>query len=65
MPSFVPARVLIDRDALGYPLGARLADAFAGRKIPVAVYDGREFQTCRPSANYQLPLVSGCPGLCQ
>lgn len=30
MPSFVPARVLIDRDALGYPLGARLADAFAG-----------------------------------
>ncbi len=30
MPSFVPARVLIARDALGYPLGARLADAFAG-----------------------------------
>ena len=93
MPSFVPARVLIARDALGYPLGARLADVFAGRKIPVAVYDGRipsvsrtsfreryllskrtmvvlvregrEFQTCKPSAHYQLPLVSGCPGLCQ
>ena len=93
MPSFVPTRVLISRDALGYPLGARLADVFAGRKIPVTVYKGRipsaylmsfrerylrsnrtmvvlvrqarEFQTCKPSAHYQLPLVSGCPGLCQ
>ena len=93
MPSFVPTRVLIARDALGYPLGARLADVFADRKIPVTVYDGRipsasrmsfrerylrskrttvvlvrqerEFQTCKPSAHYQLPLVSGCPGLCQ
>ena len=41
MPSFVPTRALIARDALGYPLGARLADAFADRKIPVTVYDGR------------------------
>ncbi len=93
MPSFVPTRVLISRDAMGYPLGARLADTFAGRKIPVTVYDGRippasrssfreryvlskrtlvvlvrqdrVFQTCKPSAHYQLPLVSGCPGLCQ
>ena len=93
MPSFVPTRVLISRDAMGYPLGARLADTFAGRKIPVTVYDGRippasrssfreryvlskrtlvvlvrqdrVFQTCKPSSHYQLPLVSGCPGLCQ
>ncbi len=93
MPSFVPTRVLIARDALNYPLGARLADVFAGRKTPVTVYNGRipsasrspfrerylwskrtmvvlvrqerKFQTCKPSAHYQLPLVSGCPGLCQ
>ncbi len=93
MPSFVPARVLISRDALSHSLGGRLADVFAGRKIPVTVYNGRipsasrspfrerylwskrtmvvlvrqerEFQTCKPSAHYQLPLVSGCPGLCQ
>lgn len=24
-----------------------------------------KFQTCKPSANYQLPLVSGCMGRCE
>lgn len=24
-----------------------------------------EFQSCKPSANYQLPLVSGCSGMCE
>jgi len=35
------------------------------RTMVVLVWKRREFQTCRPSAHYQLPLVSGCPGLCQ
>ncbi len=26
---------------------------------------GLKFQTCKPSANYQLPLVSGCMGRCE
>lgn len=24
-----------------------------------------EFQSCKPSANYQLPLISGCSGMCE
>ncbi|WP_461204611.1 spore photoproduct lyase [Clostridium sp. DL1XJH146] len=24
-----------------------------------------EFQTCKPSADYQIPLLSGCPGMCE
>lgn len=35
------------------------------RTLVIAVRQRREFQTCKPSANYQLPLVSGCPGMCQ
>lgn len=35
------------------------------RTMVVLVWKRRDFQTCRPSAHYQLPLVSGCPGLCQ
>ncbi len=35
------------------------------RTMVVLVWKRREFQTCKPSAHYQLPLVSGCPGLCQ
>lgn len=31
----------------------------------VAVRQRGPFQSCRPSADYQLPLVSGCPGLCE
>ena len=37
----------------------------AKRTIVVLVWQRREFQTCKPSAHYQLPLTSGCPGLCQ
>lgn len=35
------------------------------RTMVVLVWKRRDFQTCRPSAHYQLPLVSGCPGLCE
>lgn len=35
------------------------------RTMVVLIWKRREFQTCRPSAHYQLPLVSGCPGSCQ
>ncbi len=37
----------------------------AKRTMVVLVRTKREFQTCKPSAHYQLPLVSGCPGECQ
>jgi spore photoproduct lyase len=37
----------------------------AKKVMVVSVWRQREFQTCRPSAHYQLPLVSGCPGHCE
>lgn len=37
-----------------------------GKKtLIVGVKKGFKFQTCKPSAHYQLPLVSGCMGQCE
>jgi spore photoproduct lyase len=33
--------------------------------LVVGVKKGATFQTCKPSAHYQLPLLSGCIGQCQ
>lgn len=33
--------------------------------LVVGIKKGKTFQTCKPSADYQLPLVSGCMGQCQ
>lgn len=39
---------------------------FEGKKtLVVGVRKTLDFQTCKPSAHYQLPLVTGCPGKCQ
>lgn len=35
------------------------------RTLVVGVRKITEFQSCKPSANYQLPLVSGCNGMCE
>ena len=47
--------------------GRSFKDSFlcAKRTMVVLVRTRREFQTCKPSAHYQLPLVSGCPGHCE
>lgn len=38
----------------------------AGKQtLVVGEKKGLTFQTCKPSANYQLPLVSGCMGSCE
>jgi len=39
--------------------------AEAKKTLVVRVRKEREFASCRPSAHYQLPLASSCPGLCQ
>jgi spore photoproduct lyase len=37
-----------------------------GKKtLVVGIKKGMKFQSCKPSANYQLPLLSGCTGQCQ
>lgn len=33
--------------------------------LVVGIRKALEFQTCKPSAHYQLPLVSGCMGMCE
>lgn len=38
----------------------------SGKKtLVVGVKKSLKFQTCKPSAHYQLPLVSGCMGQCE
>jgi len=39
--------------------------AEAKKTLVVRVRKEKEFSSCRPSAHYQLPLVTSCPGLCQ
>jgi len=33
--------------------------------LVVGVRRSKDFQTCKPSAHYQLPLTTGCPGKCE
>lgn len=35
------------------------------RTLVIGVRKGKEFQSCKPSAHYQLPLVTSCPGMCE
>jgi len=37
----------------------------AKRTLVVGVRKSKDFATCRPSAHYQLPLATGCPGRCE
>lgn len=47
--------------------GSTPARAFAAAKrtLVVGVRRTLDFATCRPSAHYQLPLATGCPGWCR
>ncbi|WP_330680748.1 spore photoproduct lyase [Vallitalea longa] len=90
----MPKRVLIEKDALKYPLGEELYNNFKNKDIElimlettrtkgipgstkmekykqgkntlvIGVKKSLTFQTCKPSAHYQLPLVTGCIGQCE
>jgi len=37
----------------------------AKRTLVIGVRRSETFQTCKPSAHYQLPLVTSCPGMCE
>ncbi|MHB9094281.1 MAG: spore photoproduct lyase [Eubacteriales bacterium] len=47
--------------------GAAAREAYleGKRTLVVGVRKTLDFQTCKPSAHFQLPLVTGCPGKCQ
>lgn len=91
---FKPKRVLIEKDALSYPIGRSLEEMFRlegtniimldttrTKGIPgkdkqekykegkdtlvIGVRKSLDFATCKPSAHYQLPLVTGCIGQCE
>ncbi len=37
----------------------------AKKTLVVGIKKGKKFQNCKPSAHYQLPLATSCPGMCQ
>ncbi len=37
----------------------------AKRTLVIGVRRSQAFQSCKPSAHYQLPLVTSCPGMCE
>ena len=37
----------------------------AKRTLVIGVRRSKTFQSCKPSAHYQLPLVTSCPGMCE
>lgn len=47
--------------------GKTEAESFVQGKntLVVGVRKGLDFAGCKPSAHFQLPLVTGCPGMCQ
>lgn len=48
------------------PKGTAQEMYFGGKNtMVVGVRKSSKFQSCKPSANYQLPLVSGCMGMCE
>lgn len=93
---FKPKRIIFEKGARDYPLGAQLYEHFSKdshleileaatnqvkKNIPgdtlhdmyrsgkqtlvVGIKKSLKFQSCKPSAHYQLPLVSGCMGQCE
>ena len=38
---------------------------YGKRTLVVGIKKSMKFQSCKPSAHYQLPLVSGCMGQCE
>jgi spore photoproduct lyase len=47
--------------------GKNPSEAFreAKRTLVIGVRRSKTFQSCKPSAHYQLPLVTSCPGMCE
>ena len=35
------------------------------RTLVVGIRKSKQFQTCKPSADFQLPIATSCPGMCQ
>ncbi|MHB0884342.1 MAG: spore photoproduct lyase [Bacillota bacterium] len=62
-----PAPTLIgSHNRVGMPaMKGFKAYAEAKRTLVIGVRKTLSFQSCKPSAHYQLPLVTSCPGMCE
>lgn len=63
----VEVRVLKPRQRVSGIPGKTAPEAYrqGKRTLRVGVRKTLDFQTCKPSAHYQLPLVTGCMGQCE
>lgn len=60
------ATVLKGSRVSGIPGQTPRESFFQGKQtLVVSVRREPEFATCKPSAHFQMPLVSGCPGMCE
>lgn len=60
------ATVLKGSRVTGIPGQTPRESFFQGKTtLVVSVRREPEFATCKPSAHFQMPLVSGCPGMCE
>ncbi|MGL5379467.1 spore photoproduct lyase [Clostridium sp.] len=67
---FKKHNIAVEVNKTGRVTGSALDDDvkkyFDGKRtLVVGVKGNAKFQTCKPSAHYQLPLVSGCKGMCE
>lgn len=63
----IKIEILPDKKRISKNSGATMKDAYweAKRTLVVGIRKTLKFQSCKPSAHYQLPLVTGCTGNCE
>lgn len=63
----IPLRILATGKRVSLDTGKSDKETYfmAKRTLVVGVRNNLSFQSCKPSAHYQLPLTSSCPGGCE
>lgn len=63
----VPVKTTTSHNRVTGITGNTAAEAYraAKRTLVIGVRRSKDFQTCKPSAHYQLPLATSCPGMCE
>lgn len=63
----IPVKATTSHNRVTRISGKTAAEAYrtAKRTLVIGVRKSKAFQTCKPSAHYQLPLATSCPGMCE
>lgn len=63
----IPLKATTSHNRVTGITGNTAAEAYRKAKntLVIGVRRSKTFQTCKPSAHYQLPLVTSCPGKCE